>query len=209
MRVITRGGAHVNRHGRKDSHTSFVTNDNGSMAFSLADAMGINFILFAIVVVGALLLLGADMLKLRRFWSQHKEDTLLALLLISLFIGAFVLIVYLLVHRFEQPTSPSLVTPPVPLTSIVLSCVALAKNKGCDISPTRFLSGRLAGSAAGEKEQMKLDIAQRLTLLLEKGRSYLDYKEQSDRTRDIFIIAAVITVVFQLFLLAAYLITRF
>jgi hypothetical protein len=84
----------------------------------------------------------------------------------------------------------------------------LAKNKGCDITPTRFLAGRLA-AAAGEKEQMKLNIAQRLTLLLEKGRSYLDYKEQSDRTRDILIIAAVITVVFLLFLLAAYLITRF
>jgi hypothetical protein len=64
-------------------------------------------------------------------------------------------------------------------------------------------------AAAGEKEQMKLNIAQRLTLLLEKVRSYLDYKEQSDRTTDIFIIATVITVVFLLFLLAAYLITRF
>lgn len=72
------------------------------MAFSLADAVGINFILLAMVVVGALLLLGAHMFKLRRFWSQHKEDTLLALLLISLFIGAVVLIVYLLVHRLSS-----------------------------------------------------------------------------------------------------------
>jgi vacuolar-type H+-ATPase subunit I/STV1 len=118
MRVITHGGAQVNGHGRKDSHTSFVSSANGSMAFCLRDAMGINFILLAMVVVGALLLLYAHMLKLRRFWSQHKEDTLLALLLISLFIGAFVLIFYLLVHRFEQPTSPSLATPPILLTSI-------------------------------------------------------------------------------------------
>jgi hypothetical protein len=160
------------------------------------------------VVVGALLLLYAHMLKLRRFWSQHKEDTLLALLLISLFIGALVLIFYLLVHRFEQPTLPSLATPPVLSTSIVLSCVVLAKNKDCDITLARFLAGRLA-AASGEKEQMKLNIAQRLTLLLEKGRSYLEYKEQSDRTADIFIIAAVTIVVFLLFLLAGYLITRF
>ena len=33
------------------------------MAFSLADAMGINFILLAMVVVGALFLLGAHMLS--------------------------------------------------------------------------------------------------------------------------------------------------
>ena len=55
----------------------------------------------------------------------------------------------------------------------------------------------------------KLNITKRLALVLEKWRSYLEYKEQSDRPRDIFIIAAVITVVFVLFLLAAYVITRF
>jgi Kef-type K+ transport system membrane component KefB len=45
------------------------------------------------------------MFDLRRFWSEHKEDLLLVLVVISLFLGAFVLISYLLVYGFESPTS--------------------------------------------------------------------------------------------------------
>jgi hypothetical protein len=56
---------------------------------------------------------------------------------------------------------------------------------------------------------MKLNIAQRLASLLEKCRPYFEYKPQQDRTGDILIIAAVTIVVFVLFLLAGYVITRF
>ena len=45
------------------------------------------------------------MLKLRSFWLEHKEDTLVVLLLIILFIGLFFLLSYLFLESFDQPTS--------------------------------------------------------------------------------------------------------
>jgi hypothetical protein len=41
------------------------------------------------------------MLKLRKFWSEHKEDTLLVVLLVIL----FVLLSYLLLQNFVEPAS--------------------------------------------------------------------------------------------------------
>ena len=55
-------------------------------------------------------------------------------------------------------------------------CVVLAKKKVCDITPTRALAGRLA-AATGEKERMKLIIAQLLAILLEKWQSYVESRE--------------------------------
>jgi hypothetical protein len=53
----------------------------------------------------------------------------------------------------------------------------LAKKKVCDITPTRALTGRLA-AATGERERMKLIIAQLLAILLEKWQSYVESREQ-------------------------------
>ena len=76
------------------------------------------------------------------------------------------------------------------------------------INPARFLAEGLA-VAAGEEDRMKLNIMQRLALLSEKCRSYVEFKHDRNPTGDRLIIAALTTVIFLLFLLAAYVITRF
>jgi hypothetical protein len=41
---------------------------------------------------------GCGMLKLRNFWSEYGEDTILASVLMTFFLGLFLLISYLLIY---------------------------------------------------------------------------------------------------------------